>query len=335
MSGPPPARTAVRSVGTMSAYRDRVEQAVRLLDRESGQASGSPLAAARLAAALDGLLPRAETVALDGRSVPVDNSVLRGLTERLRAASARDVRVRTVSQIREYLASLLASAGTRPVPAVPSDRAALRALLAARRAQTANDLGAWVAGLVQRAIDAIGLLWGRVTETPGGAFVADILKWVILLVLAVVLALAAWRLLARVRQALAGRDRASIEASAEWVVADDAHEPLPDDVLPYADRLAHEARFRDGVRTLLRGSVRSVRRAGLVGHTTARTNAEVLSAIAGSPVAVRTAMRELVARFDRAWYGHSDPGETGFADARERYEQLVRELGRAGEETGS
>jgi hypothetical protein len=313
---------------TLDDYRERILKARAVVKRDYQMAVVSASAAEQIAFSVDEFLPAVEVVTAGDQRITVDNSVLRSLIERVRSSPTPDGRQQALTQMSDHLASLLAAVGTGPQATIPQDRAALDRLLAGQAMNQDPAISRRIAEMVDRVIKWIGERWGSVTATPGGRLLADVLWWAIVLILVLLLLLLAWQVVLRIRAAFASSSpaMAGTGSSAPAVL----EEPLPADALAHADGLASKGRFRDAVRALMRGSVRSLRHAGLLRRTRARTTSELLRQLAGADAAVLAPMRGLSARFDRAWYGQADPGPRGFGEARREYEALAAALAESG-----
>jgi hypothetical protein len=319
------AETAVPDrVAPLEEYRDRIRKAQAVVRDGYRTAIVSASAAQEIAFSVDEYLPAIEVVAVGGRRITVDNSVLRSLVERVRSSPTPDGREQALTQMNDHLASLLAAVGTGARSGIPEDRAALERLLAGQAMNRDPAISRRISEMVDRVVQWIGERWGAVTATPAGRFLADALWWAIVLILVLLLGLLSWQAVVRIRAALASSDPAASVGGPSGTAAPE--EPLPADALSHADGLASHGRFRDGVRALMRGSVRALRHAGLLRRTRARTTSELLGQLAGADTAVLTPMRGLSVRFDRAWYGHADPGPAGFDEARREYEALAGAL---------
>jgi hypothetical protein len=103
---------------------------------------------------------------------------------------------------------------------------------------------------------------------------------------------------------------------------------LPDDPLEFAERLAAEGRRRDALRALYGGAARRLVETGAVRRMRTRTNAELLRDVRVVAPHVASALSALTERFEAAWYGHGDPGETGFLAAKHSYAEVMEAAGR-------
>ncbi len=327
-----PARAAERSyaetASSLQDYRARVVQAGVLARDSAGVATRSQAAGQAVAFRIDELLPAVEMVRVGGRDVTIDNSVMRSLLERLRGSPTPDGRAQAIALLTEHFSSLRAAVGSGDVASLPQDRGALDRLLAGQAANEDPAFGRRVSRFLDGILAAIGKMWGDVTATPGGRFLADALRWLVVGSLALLLVIAFWWVARRIGRAVAAADAATPAGEgAEHSLSD---ELLPADALAFADELAGGGRFRDAVRALMRGSVRALRHSGLLRRTRARTTGELLGQLAGAPVGVTRPMRSLASGFDRAWYGAHDPGPQGFRDARAQYVSLAGALVEAG-----
>ncbi len=327
----PPARAADAYApdppSTVADFRARVHEAAALVRTSYAGAVRSQTAGQDLAYRIDELLPPLEVVRAGTQDVTLDNSVLRSLLDHLRNSTTPDGRTAALQQLTDHLASLELAVGTGPAKTLPQDRAALDKLVAGQTANEDPALSRRVAEFFDAILTAIGKMWATVTANPGGQLIAEALRWLVIIALLAVLGLAGWWIFRRVTATLASADAAAPGAGPDDAALSD--EPLPHDALAYADGLAGSGRFRDAVRALMRGSVRSLRHAGLLKRTRARTTGELLRQLAGAPDDVVAPMRSLSSEFDRAWYGRRDPGSAGFAGAREGYVALVGAVERA------
>ena len=310
---------------TLEDYRGRVRKALDLTIAAHPQVAGSAAVAEDLGVAVDELLPPIEVVAVEGKDVLVDNSMLRSMIESLHAGGPPEMRVREVGRMQEHLESLWVAVGDGQPITIPQDPAALKALLAAQTQASDPGLSRRISEWLDSVILWIGDQLGRVTSTPSGALLAEVLRWIVIIVVVGLLGLGAWRVFEKVRASLSAADQA-IPTQADILAMGPLEEPLPADALGYADELAQEGRFREGVRALMRGSVRSLRHTGWLYRTRARTTAELLYLLEEAPPAITTPMRSLGRAFDRAWYGDRDPGADGFSRSRDEFVRLTAAL---------
>ena len=266
------------------------------------------------------LLPGTETLRTPTGEVNVDNSVVQSLAIHLAAAHTADARREAAVAVERQLTSIIKASTPATGPA-RTDPALLRRLLAEGRGDRL-DLGQRLGELVASLLDWIG----RAVERSGAARPLSTAWrlgfWVAVLALAAVLGVTAWRLVVRLRQSIvASEARRPRSGDIGAVVA--AAEGLPPDALAYADDLAASGRFREAVRALFGGAARYLVERGVVAQTRTRTDGELLAEVAPAQF-VHRPLSVLTGVFERAWYGHADPGADGFADARVRYAEVVR-----------
>lgn len=315
---------------TLSDYRQRVRQALDLTIAARPHVAGSAAVVEQLAIKIDELLPPIEVVEVGGQDVLVDNSMLRSIVESLHVGGGTpDMRVREVQRMQEHLSSLAVAVGDGQPSTLAQDPAALKALLVAQSQASDPALSRRLSEWIDAVIVWIGAQLDRITSTPSGGLLAEVLRWIVIIVVVGLLGLGAWRVLKRVLGSLAGADRA-VPSQADILAMGPLEEPLPPDALGYADELAGDGRFREAVRALMRGSVRALRHAGWLYRTRARTTAELLYLLHDAPPEVVAPMRSLSIEFDRAWYGHRDPGRAGFSGSRDDYLRLSAAIDRAG-----
>lgn len=321
--------TFSEQTSTLADYRDRVRRALDVTIAAHDGVPYSASASEDLAIRVDELLPPIEVVLVDGRGVLVDNSMLRSMVESLRAARSPGQRLHLADRMEEHIASLAVAVGTGDGAKIGSDPAALRALLAGRTAPGDEGISKTLSEWIDALLAWIGTQWGNVTSSPGGAFLTELIRWAVIVTLVGLLTFLAYRVFERVRSSLAAADSA-VPTVGDIASMTPFEEALPADALAYADDLAGEGDFRDAVRALMRGSVRALRHAGWLYRTRARTTGELLYLLEGAPATIDGPMRGLALEFDRVWYGHRDPGPTGFARAREYYLRLTEALARRG-----
>ncbi|MBE0476599.1 MAG: DUF4129 domain-containing protein [Coriobacteriia bacterium] len=312
------------TAATSEEYARRVETARR------GVADVKPVPdaeeAAKLAERLTALLPDGERVSVGESEVEVDVSVLSGLAVSLAGASTPSARERELARVEAHLDSLaLAVDGAPSARNVRSDPGALQRLLAERGGRRTSTLVRRVGELVERALRWLQERLDALLTPQRGSRVGITLTTVVTVVLVGVLAFVAVRAALAARTAIARRGRA-VAAQAEEagtpVVA--AAEGLPADALSYAEELAAAGEYRAAVRALFGGAARRLVETGVVAQTRTRTDAELLADVGPAAAAALGPLAELTGRFERAWYGHADPGAAGFADARERYREVLR-----------
>ncbi len=304
-------------------YTRRVDEAITI-----AEAADAPELSVRealdVAIDVNTLLPSGETVTLDGEPIHVDQSVVRSFVARLDTGRTPENRAALVRELEAHLYSLRASLGTQG-DVVSEDPAALDRLLGARAQEPNSSIQEWFAGLVDRLIEWLQGWWEPATSSTGFARLGMIIRIVISAILVVLLAWVvslAWKWS---RRSLAKRDVASA-AVAEPVVA--AAQDLPPDARAYAEALAAAGDERGAVRALFGGAARSLVDAGAIVQTRTRTNAELIADLTESRVALSALPRliELSGAFERAWYGHQEPGESGWRSALDCFDAVIRSL---------
>jgi hypothetical protein len=329
-AGLPPSALAVHT-STLGEYRARVERADEYL-AQSGEAWRDERSSQAVAATLNTLLPGTERVTDGSRVIEVDNGLLRSLIARLDYSKHPNERRETLENLRDHLDSLRLSvdqAGT-PLSGRPQ---LLRELLArpdlASRPTVADQLGK----LMDRLSTWFAEWFQRLLARRGTATASDVALAVVVAALAALLVYAGVRVARAISRSVARHDERVLAERAADAAVVEAAAGLPPDALGYAESLAAEGRFRDAVRALFGGAARSLVELGLLPQTRTRTNAELLGDLAPVAPPVLPPLAELSATFERAWYGHADPGAEGFAEARERYRTSVRAAERVKRET--
>lgn len=300
------AATVGRAASDVRATREQAEADATVAQGLASRIESGPLAAAE--------------VTFDGRTMRPDLGVLRGLVADLASSDTTRGRSFALDGIQANLASLRASLGDGAGGTRPSDPAALKALLAGRTpgavagTRTDDVIGRWMRDLLARIAGWLGSSGGL----AGGG------QW---LVWAIVAAAAVLALVVIVRGVMAGR-RGTVRAGAragsgagEPVVA--AAADLPEDALGFADRLARDGQRRDALRALYGGAARKLVEAGVLRRTRTRTDAELLREARASSPAAAAPLERLTGGFEEAWYGHADPGDEGFRDARAAYGDVL------------
>jgi hypothetical protein len=303
-----------RAASSIEDYASRLQAAADAVSTampEVGDASG----AEELAAHVRSLLPEGEEVIAGERTITLDDSTLARILAELEGASSASARRDAAEKIASHVASLAAAVGVPSGEVTPSDAAALSRIIEEERV---GDTGmpSWLSELEQRIRDWLAdLLPKLLPDVPEPVY-----KWILptMSALAVLLAVfLVWRLW---RKGVIARHH--VEALEDGVAGKPVvavAEGLPDDVLAYADAAASENRYRDAVRALFGGAARSLGEHGVVSRTRTRTTAELLRDVAGSRDGLSCSLAEIAAVFEPAWYGHRDPGGTGFASARAAY----------------
>jgi hypothetical protein len=323
------ARAQEREISTQADYAERVSEAREVAEEAAGELLDSR-SAADVAARLNTLLPARESVRLSTTQVViVDNSVFRALITDLDTGDTPGEREEALAGIIAHLASLESAVGFTGEP-VPADPELLEELLAERELDT-SQIEEFVLRMLQQIGEWLDSLFGDME----GSTSATVLDWMVralVLILAAILAYIAFLVFQRVRRAAAERDLRLADMAGAPVVA--AAEGLPEDALAHADELAAEGRYREAVRALYGGAARLLVEAGAVRQTRTLTSGELL-AVAGPAVPqVRETLSRLTLSFDVAWYGHRDPGEPGYAQARADHTAIahaLRDLSSGGE----
>ena len=207
----------------------------------------------------------------------------------------------------------------------PSDPGALARIVGALPTQSSNA-DDWLNTQIQKFLEWLTKLLGGSGEAaaPGSAAASRIAMAVVLalpILLALIVLVRA--LLARRRRrgtAGAGPEADDVTPSAPAVAA---AANLPPDALGYAEQLAAAGAHRDAVRALYGGAARHLVEEGAVSRMRTRTNQEMLRDVAGAAPALAAPFATLTGDFERAWYGHADPGAAGFEHARTSYERVV------------
>jgi hypothetical protein len=312
-----PAVAVATDRSTLADYRRRVDAAYATV-AAAPDAWREEIPAQDLAARLNTFLPATERVQVGTLAVDVDNSVLRSLIARLDVSKIPAERHDTEQSIERHLGSLKLAVD-EVVTSVRSDRALLTTLLARADLSAKPSLEDAIAAFLARLTKALQEWFARVTRQKGVATASDIALGVVLTGLALLLIATVVYVIRGLSASLASHDeRVMAERAADAAVVA-AAEDLPPDALAYADGLAGVGRFRDATRALFGGAARTLVELGLLRMTRTRTNAELLADLGPAAPPVLQPMTALSSRFERAWYGHADPGQAGYAETRERY----------------
>lgn len=304
-------------------FAARVDRAYAIV--RDAQPVESASEAARVASEVHRQIPPAEVVTFRGRRIEVDSSVADSLATQLDGAGTDDGRREAAERLEAHLASL-ARAVVLDGPAVRQvspDATRLRALVDRHRGDARSDLVERLAAWVERVGDFLERLFQRVGSTPGVRTGWDVFMWLAIAALVLVLAFTLYRLVVRLRAAFSSVDEPApspLDGSAPVVAA---AEGLPPDALAYAEELAAMGRFREAVRALFGGAARRLVERGVVAQTRTRTDGELLAEVAAAAPRVHAPLAPLTQLFERAWYGHVDPGEPGFGEARARYAEAL------------
>jgi hypothetical protein len=315
---------------TWDDYAERVTEA-RVAAYEAKDDLLDSREASDLAAQLNTLIPARESVAMgEEQTVVVDNSVYRAMVTELDTSSTPSERGDAVDDIVAYLDSLHVAVGEPRDAGVPSDPELLDELLGARRAETSQ-----IEEYIQELLERLGAWLEELLAGTEGSGAGVVLDWVVrgvIILLALGLLYVALRVVQRIRRSAARRDMRLSQSAVAPVVA--AAEGLPDDALGHADELARQERYREAVRALYGGAARTLVDTGVVKQTRTLTSAELLTFADSEAPEVGAHLAHLTTVFESAWYGHRDPGQAGFDQAREdhlRVVAAVRERATGGE----
>lgn len=308
---------------TLEAYAERVDRLHDASARMLADGSVTVEEAAALSSAVLEEMPASETVEQGTARIDVDNAVAVSLAQRLGAATSRTARTRVAQDLDAHLAGIARSAGEAGA-GVPEDRGALDELLNEQQVQQRNPLSEWFAGLVDRLGRFLMNWWEGAGASPGVTTVMRVGTWALLALMAAALLWVLVRAVARLRAGVGRRAPLGAVAGVDAIVA--AAEGLPEDALAFADGLAAQERWRDAVRALFGGAARELVRAGYVIEAHRRTNGELLLEVLPAAPHAYEPLAALCGVFERAWYGHHDPGAAGFAESRAFYERVTSAL---------
>lgn len=316
---PGTAATPARAVTDVDEYRGRLEDARKKVDAyiETGAIDG----AGELAITVLTALPSIERVSVGDTVVVVDNSILRSLVARIDVSRDPERRLQIARDMKAHLGSI-----ERSLPgdedAVPADPGALAELLDQHRAQVRSPITEILGGLIDRLGEAFARWQSSIAESRSASRMLSFVIGLLILILFLLLAFTAWRVAVRVLGATARRGPAVADRSHSLppVIASEAG--VPADVVGFAEALAAEERFAEAVRALFGGAARVLAERGHVTRTRTRTNNELIAEVkAGVPHAA-VPLRRLALSFERAFYGHVDPGPDGYRAALRDYRQL-------------
>jgi hypothetical protein len=171
-------------------------------------------------------------------------------------------------------------------------------------------------GLVQRLLDEIGTLLGRVLRGVGGG--NQVLAWSAVAVVATLLALVLWR---------AARALQTDPGVRGGVAVDGRRRPASD---WRAEATAHEAagRWRDALRCTWRATVADLAARGLVEEVPGRTTGEYRAGVARSLPAVADPFARATRLFEEAWYAAVEVGPAESAQVRDLGDQVLAEARR-------
>ncbi|MDP2233725.1 MAG: DUF4129 domain-containing protein [Actinomycetota bacterium] len=323
LAGPVP---ALAQDSNLDEYAGRIGEARGLVVLAARDSSLDASEAKVLSEKVDALLPGTERVSMGSNTVVVDNSVLASLTKRLASRSDSTSRAEIVQDMEEHLAALVSSAGVKGDP-VPVNSKALGDLLAERQAETRNPISEYFARLVERLGEWLTKWWGSTADTPGVSSTFRTVTIVVLVLLALGLIWMIFRIIVNLRRGTARRGtRPRLPSDIALI---EAAQDLPEDALAHADALAQQGLWREAVRALFGGAARELVTAGYILEAHRRTNGELLLEIRPTAPMVYKPLAALCALFERAWYGHHDPGSTGFDEARILFSQVLERLTQA------
>lgn len=316
---------------TPAAFAAKIESALEVV-RTAGSSVASQPVAADVALQVRTLLPLGLEVAEGTSTVTVtDNAAVHLLADRLRDAGSGSGRVTAAGNLTNHLVSMRAALGAQGT--APWDAGALQELLA-KRPVTTDDSDMWLADRITELLEAITRWLESLDVELGGGRLFAPSRIIPALVIAIPVILALWvliRALRRRRRRTGVTPEALVRPATGPVVA--AAADLPDDPLSFADALAGEGRHRDAVRALYGGAARHLVHAGLVVHVRTRTNHEMLREVRAAAPELAPAFGRLTDEFEIAWYGHADPGDDGFAQARATYATLLASAAGGGDAT--
>lgn len=310
-----PAQYLPRPSITFTAYASQLDRALALVRDSEGKVA-TERDAGRLADSVTLLLDVGGGVEDGTRTVDFQDGQLTAQLVDLRSAGSAPEREAARADVEAHLVSLRSAVGD-PAPAAPRDSAALADLLSKQRVAGGTDAASKLSEWFDRILARLLRWFQDASSTPTGSTGLRTLGIAILLVLAAVLA---WVVVVTVRswrRSVSRREAAAPPRAQAPVV--EAAQGLPPDALAFAEDLARQGRFRDAVRALFGGAARSLAEAGLVTRARTRTNGELLSELSSAHPPLAGALAPLSGAFERAWYGHADPGEAGFAEARGHY----------------
>lgn len=305
------------------AFADKIESALSVVG--SGRSTiASETVAADVALRVEMLLPLDLEVSEGTRTVTVaDNATVHLLTDRLRTAGSASDRTEAADRLADHLRAARVALGT--AGAAPWDADELARLLAERPVTTGTGPN-WLSEQLEKLLDAFAQWLGGLFGDSAGANAGGLSLAMRYAVVALPVILAAWILVRSLRRRSRRRAAAVAEPGPgphEPVVA--AAADLPDDPLEHARVLEARGLRRDAVRVLYGGAARHLVETGVVARMRTRTNHEMLRDVSSAAPELQQPFSELTDRFERAWYGHGDPGHEGFAEASRSYQLLVNE----------
>jgi hypothetical protein len=305
-----------------AAFRAKIGSAIATVTAAQSSLASAGVAA-DVAMDVEMLLPLGLEVTEGTRTITVaDDATVHLLTGRLRSAGTSDARREAADRLENHLVSMRSAAGA-PAGKQPWDAGALAALLKDRPVTT-DSAQNWLNQQLLKILEAVSrwlsALFGSGSGADAGA-VSRLLQYVVVLVPAIIVT---WILVRAVRRRRCGASsdvQAPDEATSAPAVA--AAADLPEDPLAYARLLEGRGEHREAVRVLYGGAARHLVEAGVVARMRTRTNHEMLRDVRRSAPALAPSFENLTDEFERAWYGHADPGADGFVSASRVYQALL------------
>jgi hypothetical protein len=316
-----PASAHAQTAMSADEYADAVA-AARTAIASAGAGVGSARQARTVAEKVADLVPEQASVPTAGHFIDVDGAEVRRLAARLERAADADARGAAALELDAHLASVEAALGqSEGAPA--DDPAVLATVLAELGVRGQSPVERWLSEAVEELVAAIerfvASLFSTEAASAGGRMVFYAFAGIAALVVLglVYIVIRRWlRSTAPAPRAIGG-----VSLAEGPVVA--AAEGVPADVTRYAEEAAAAGRYRDAVRALFGGAARTLVERGVITHARTRTSAELVADVAAARPAVRTPLGGLVALFEPAWYGHTDPGAEGYRSARACYDEVV------------
>jgi len=316
--------SAREAVSTLDEYEESVSKAFELSRMVLADDSVTAEEARNLSDLVGSLLPESQLVSMGADDVmTVDNTVISSLATRLGVATDSSSRTEIAQDIEGHLAAQVIAVG-EPGATVGSDTAALEALLSEQQIQERNPMSEWFAALVDRLGEFLMGWWDSAGANPAVASTLRIVTIVMLTLMALGLLWMLVRIVMHLRAGTSKRAARPRMAGDAAIVA--AAEGLPVDALAHADELAAREHWRDAVRALFGGAARELVAAGYILEAHRRTNGELLLEIRPAAPHVYEPLAALCALFERAWYGHHEPGGDGYTLAREEFTRVLERL---------
>jgi len=307
-------------------YRERVVEARKVV--EAYLATDAEEGAGEVAVAVLTALPSVERVTVGETDVFVDNSILRTMVARIDVSRDPRRRRAIAEDMIAHLNSIERSLPDDGDP-VPADPEALASLLEEGRLAARSPARELLGDLIDRLGKAVER-WQVALGASGAA--SRLLSFAVsafVVSLALLLVFAIIRVAMRLHTATTRIREKTGRVEAPPVVP--AEDDLPADVLGLAESLAAEGRFAEAVRVLFGGAARALAEAGRLTRTRTRTNWELVAEVRAASPDVAQALASLSTVFDRAVYGHADPGPEGYAGAREDFESVSAVVSDGGE----